>query len=179
MQVSWRMLIPGGLVLVVACAGLPFSRKDVSSEAVGRVHLEFQEVHYDGEKLSGRLLIGVEEGQLRLNRKLIPDLHVEVRAPVDCQEGLPVRFMTWDGFLAHREEDLLTLERGYWFGREVDFSLFDEQLTGPGPECLKAELWLFSFDGVVAARQEIRAERSPRQPVDAGMPTEPADAGTP
>ncbi|WP_157232235.1 hypothetical protein [Hyalangium minutum] len=135
-------------------------------------------MHYDGEKLSGRLLIGVEEGQLRLNRQLIPDLQVEVRAPVDCQSGLPVRFMTWDGFSAHRKEDLLILEQGYWFGKEVDFSLFDEHLTGPGPECLKAEVWLFSFDGVVAARQEIRAEKNSRQPMDAGVPDEFPDAGT-
>lgn len=186
---NWRKLMPGVLLWMAACAGFPVPWKSHSSPSAaeeasesektpGRVRLEFQNTHYDGEKLSGRLLLGVEAGQLRLNRQLIPDLQVEVRAPVDCQTGLPVRFMTWDGFTAHRKEDLLILEQGYWFGRDVEFSLFEEHLTGPGPECLRAELWLFSFDGVVAARQEIRAEKSPRQPADAKTFEEPADAGS-
>jgi hypothetical protein len=187
--VNWLKLIPSGFLLMAACGGFPFPWKagsvpqemagaSGSEKTPGRVRLEFQDVHYDGEKLSGRLLIGVEEGRLRVNRQLHPDLQIEVRSPVECHTGLPVRFMVWDGFPPHRKEDLLILEQGYWFGRAVDFSLFDEHLTGPGPECLKAELWLFSFDGVVAARQEIRAERSPRQPTDAGVPEEPTDAGT-
>ena len=185
---NWLKLIPGGFLLMAACAGFPLpwrteaspqelGEASESEKTPGRVRLEFQDVRYDGETLSGRLLIGVEEGRLRLNRQLHPDLQVEVRSPVDCHTGLPVRFIVWDGFPPRLKEHLLILDKGYWFGRTVDFSLFDERLTGAGPECLKAELWLFSFDGAVAARQEIRAERSPQQPVDAGMPEEPADAG--
>jgi len=189
MQMKWLKLIPGGFLLMAACAGLPFPWKAGSSpqgmgeasesgKTPGRVRLEFQDVHYDGVTLSGRLLIGVEEGRLRLNRQLLPGLQAEVRFPVDCRTGLPVRYIVWDGVPPHRKEDLLILDQGYWFGKVVDFPLFDDHLTGSGPECLKAEIWLFSFDGAIAARQEVRAERSPRQPVDAGMPEEPPDAGT-
>jgi hypothetical protein len=186
---NWFKVIPSGFLLITACAGFPFPWRagsaaqhvegpSESEKTPGRVRLEFQDVHYDGETLAGRLLIGVEEGRLRLNRQLHPDLHLEVRSPVDCKTGLPVRFIVWDGFPPRRKEDLLILDRGYWFGRAVDFSLFDEHFTGLGPECLKAEIWLFSFDGVIAARQEIRAERSLRQLVEAGMPEAPPDAGT-
>lgn len=177
-------------LLMAACSGfsslwkagpLPRDMVDASDggKTPGRIQLEFQDVHYDGEALSGRLLIGVEEGRLRLNRKLFEGIQAEVRYPVDCRTGLPVTYMIWDGFPPHRKEDLLILDQGYWFGKVIEFALFDEHLTGLGPDCLKAELWLFSFDGVVAARQEIRAERNLPQPVDAGQLEEPPDAGQP
>ncbi len=191
---KWIRVASGSLLLMAACTGFPFLRAEpASDEALGagkeshavkreqgepRVQLEFQDIHYDGETLSGRLLVGVTEGRLRLNKQLVSDIHAEVRYPVDCHTGLPVKYIIWDSFQPRRQEDLLILEPGYWYGKEIRFPLFEEHLTGVGPECLKAELWLFSFDGRIAARTEIRAERSPR-PSDAGSPEAPADAGVP
>lgn len=190
MQMNWPRFSPIIFLVMSACTNFPYLWKAGSppqdmgdalegGKTPGRVRLEFQDVHYDGETLSGRLLIGVEEGRLRLNRQLFSDVQAEVRYPVDCRTGLPVKYMIWDGFPPRRKEDLLVLEQGYWFGKVIHFPLFDEHLTGFGPECLKAEIWLFSFDGVVAARQEISAERNLPQPVDAGQPEEPPDAGQP
>jgi hypothetical protein len=143
-------------------------------------NLGWEDVQIEGAAVSrveGRLLIGVEEGRLRLNRQLFSGIQAEVRFPVDCRTGLPVKYIIWDSFPPHRKEDLLILERGYWYGKEIEFPIFDEHFTGLGPECLKAEIWLFSFDGRIAARRELRAERSSRQFVDAGTPEAPRDAG--
>jgi hypothetical protein len=188
MQMNWLKLTPVGFLLVAACTGFPLfweakpSPNDTGEiseggKTPGRVQLELQDIHYDGETLSGRLLIGVEEGRLRLNRQLFSGIQAEVRFPVDCRTGLPVKYIIWDSFPPHRKEDLLILERGYWYGKEIEFPIFDEHFTGLGPECLKAEIWLFSFDGRIAARRELRAERSSRQFVDAGTPEAPRDAG--
>ncbi len=181
MRMNWFRLLPAGLLLMAACKGIPFWRGNPASEKVdapGQIQLELRDIHYDGETLSGRILAGVLEGRLRLNRQLLSGTHVEARNPVDCNTGLPVKYIIADGFSARRGEDLLILERGYWYGKQLNFPLFDEHFTGPGPECLKAELWLFSFDGQVAARQEIRANRVPRPAPEAGAPEAPPDAGT-
>jgi hypothetical protein len=190
MQMNWLKLTPAGFLLMAACTGFPFFREakpspdgageiSESEKTPGTVQLEMQDIRYDGEALFGRLLIGVEEGRLRLNRQLLSGIHAEVRFPVDCRTGLPIKYIIWDSFPPRRKEDLLILERGYWYGKEIEFPIFDEHFTGLGPECLKAEIWLFSFDGKIAARTEVRAERSSRQPRDAGTPGEPADAGVP
>lgn len=88
--------------------------------------------------------------------------------------------MIMDGFLPPaREEDVLILNRGYWYGNQVYLPLFTRR---GGPECIKAEISLLSFEGKRVARVELRAELVPQEAVDAGVPEEPrypTDAGTP
>jgi len=184
-------LLPVTFLVMVACQGFPTFWRPTTGEAINshddagvaqrqaHVQLELQEIHYDGETLTGRLLVGVVEGRLRLNKQLLSGIHADARDPVDCNTGWRVNYMIVDSFQARRKEDLLVLDQGYWFGKVIHFPLFDEHFTGLGPECLKVEIWLFSFDGTVVARQEIRAERNLPLPVDAGQPGEPPDAGQP
>jgi hypothetical protein len=137
--------------------------------------MEVQDIQYDGQTLSGRVLFSPEAGQLRLDRRLIPNIHVEITRVSDCKYG-EVASIRLDVIAPRaRPEDLLVLEPGYWYGRTVSFWLFDEHLAGIGPECVEAELYLVS-GGKPVARQRIRAVRPPPQALDGG--TQP-DAGPP
>ncbi|RKG95547.1 hypothetical protein D7V97_37010, partial [Corallococcus sp. CA053C] len=104
--------------------------------------LEFQSPRYDGTALSGRILVGAEAGPLTLDRRLIENTSLEVAAVLDCATAQPVEFLVADRFPPPaREEDLLKLEPGYWFGAEVEFPLFDERLNGRrGPDCIDLTL---------------------------------------
>jgi hypothetical protein len=197
------------LLLMAACTGFPFfGRKPPSSPDRGtiqdaghmdarippRTMMEIQDIQYDGWTLSGRVLVSPEEGQLRLDRRLIPTIHVEIRRVSECEHG-SVTSIRGDLIAPRaRPEDLLVLEPGYWYGTTVRFKLFSEYFTGLGPECVQADIILLSFDGKRVARQRIRAVRPPQatdggtqldggmQPLDGGMqeaPPSPPDAGAP
>lgn len=146
--------------------------------------LEVQDIHYDGWTLSARVLISPESGPLRLNRQLIPTVHVQLWGVSDCKSGA-VASLNADLLVPRpRPEDLLVVEPGYWYGRTVSFKPFDEHFTGIGPECVEAYLRLFSFDGQPVTRQRIRAVRPAAQDADGGMPPdggvleEPRPAGS-
>lgn len=179
------------LFLLAACTGFPFfgTRSSPSSQetlqdggeedagAPPHTVMELQDLHYDGWTLSGRLLISPEAGPLRLDRRLIPSIDVDVKRVSECEHG-SVSSIHADVFAPeNRKENLLVLGPGYWYGRTVRFGLFDEHLTGPGPECVEADVVLLSFDGKPVALQHIRATRPPSQATDGG--TESMDGGTP
>ncbi|WNG41261.1 hypothetical protein F0U61_51880 [Archangium violaceum] len=190
------------LLLLAACKGLPFfgghSQPAPSRGAVKgtgrqgvqvppRTVMEVQDIQYDGWTLSGRVLVSPEGGQLRLDRRLIPTIHVELKYVSDCKYGAVASIRADLLAPLARPEDLLILEPGYWYGTTVRFGLFDEHFTGLGPECVEADIFLRSFDHELVARQRIRAVRPAS--VDGGtqsdeggtleVPASPPDAGTP
>ena len=180
MRVNRLELGAASLLLMAACTGFPFfgrkspppDREAITADAQvpPRVTLEVQDIQYDGLNLSARVLVSPESGPLRLNRQLVPTIHVELWGVSDCKYGA-VSSITPDVFSSRpHPEDLLVLEPGYWYVRTVHFGPFDEHLTGLGPECVEAYIRLFSFDGKPVARQRIRAERPPTQGVDGGVP---------
>lgn len=182
MRVNPLGLGVAALLVMAACTGLPFfGRKSPSPpdrgaiEVARRVILEVQDIQYDGETLSARVLVSPEGGRLHLDKRLIPTVHVEVRGVSDCKYGA-VESIRADVLARRaRPEDGLVLEPGYWYGRTVHFGLFDEHLTGLGPECIEAEV-SFVSGGRRVARQRIRAVRPPRQPPEGGPPM---DGGVP
>jgi hypothetical protein len=138
--------------------------------------MELQGIHYDGGVLSGRVLVGASMDGLRLDRRLVPGIHVNAEAVRECATEQPVPYVVMDGFIPPpQEEDLLVLNQGYWYGSDARFRLFFER----GPGCISVELSLLSFDGERAASVRVRAERIEQQPVDGGVSGEPmpADAG--
>jgi hypothetical protein len=143
--------------------------------------LELADVHYDGETLSGRLLVTPVTHSLRLDRRLISYSHINVSAVSVCGTGELVPFVIWDAVPPQaRDEDLLILECGYWYGTTMNYKLFIERAKGLGPECIDVQLVLLSFDGKPVANQRVQAKRTHRTPVDGGTPEEPsptADAG--
>jgi hypothetical protein len=177
-------------LLASACAGFPyFGRKEADAgnvdaaegEAQGThsgpsAMLELHDIQYDGGVLSGRLLVGALVDGLRLDKRLISSIHVNVDSVRTCATDQPVPYVLMDGFIPPaQDEDLLILNRGYWFGAKVRFWLFLER----GPECINAELSLLSFEGKRVASVRVRAERGETQVLDGGMPGEPlpTDAG--
>jgi len=184
-------LIPGGLLLLAACSGFPYfgskaseDRKtsvaeDIAQSAQGSPHavLELQHVQYDGGALSGRLLIGALVDGLRLDKRLLSNVHVNAHSVRDCEDR-EVPYLVLDYRVrAASDEDLLILNRGYWYGGEARIRLFFE----PGPDCINVELSLLSWEGRQVGSVRVRAERAPPYAVDAGLPAEPqpADAGVP
>jgi hypothetical protein len=199
MRVNRLELGAASLFLMAACTGFPFfGRKSPSpsgraaieadAQVPPRVRLEVQDIQYDGWTLSARVLVSPESGALRLDRRFIPELDVELWGVSDCKSGA-VGAIRADVIAPRaRPEDLLVLEPGFWFGRTVHFRPFAEHITPFGPECVEAYVRLFSFDGKPVARQLIRAVRPPPQaldggmPMDGGVPEEPrpsGDAGSP
>jgi len=131
-------------------------------------------MEFDGESLSGRLLVGVKDGSLAIDKRLVENVSVELKSIVDCVAGQPLDSLEVDSFPEPpRQDELLTLTPGYWYGTDVHLSLFDEHLTGKKPpECFEAELQLRAADGRVAGSLHLRAERSakPSPLLDGGVP---------
>ena len=184
MQMNRLKLGSAFLLLMAACTGFPFfwgqppsspgrgTIKDAGSTDGGappRAMMEIEDIQYDGWTLSGRVLVSPEVGQLRLDRRLIPTIHVEIRRVSECERGSVTSIRADLIAPLACPEDLLVLEPGYWYGKTVRFKLFSEYFTGIGPECVQADISLLSFDGRLVASQRIRAVRPPTQSMDGGM----------
>lgn len=185
-------LIPGGLLLLAACSGFPYfgnqasddrnagTEEDSPQSAQGspQAVLELQNVQYDGSALSGRLLVGALVDGLRLDKRLLSSFHVNADSVRDCEADREVPYLELDYRVrAARNEDLIILSRGSWYGRETRIRLFFE----PGPDCINVALSLISWEGRRVGSVRVRAERASPQAVDAGLPEEPppTDAGVP
>jgi hypothetical protein len=145
-----------------------------------RAEVMLQDTRYDGQTLSGRLLISPVEGRLRLDKRLIESASLSTKAVRDCATGQPVEFLVMDVFARRpQEEDVLVLGPGYWYGKDIRIPLFAEILNGRrSPECIEAEIVFHALGGKAATRLHVRAERTERPSVDAGLPVD-ADAGLP
>ncbi|RYZ16116.1 MAG: hypothetical protein EOO70_05255 [Myxococcaceae bacterium] len=141
----------------------------VEATAIARPLMELQSPRYDGNGLSGRVLVGSEEGALILDRRFVESSTLDIVAVLDCATAQPLEFLVADRFPPpSREEDLLQLAPGYWFGAEVDFPLFDEQLNGkPGPDCIDVTLTFHPKPPTPAVTITARVLRPPDVP-DAG-----------
>jgi hypothetical protein len=175
------------LFLMAACTGVPFWRTERRLESAetgeARAELELQNVQYDGETLSGRLLIGAVSGRLLLDKRLIVNTVVNLDIVRECETGLPPTFMRADAFpRPAREEDLLALEPGHWYGKQIHIPLFSAALGHPGPDCIEATLTFHTVGDKRAGHLTVRATRPPQASEDAGQPPEPlpsTDGGTP
>jgi hypothetical protein len=189
MRMNQLKLLPFLLAsLLMACASLPaFWRAGRSApggdDAEGgqvpppRTLLELQDVHFDGEYLSGRLLVGVAEGKVTLDKRLIENASVEVQSVFDCATEQPVGFLEVDSFpRPARSEDLLTLTPGYWYGANVRFLLFDAKFTGrQAPDCIEVALALRGEDGGEKGHLRVRAEQATRRPPGDGGADSPSE----
>ena len=190
--VLWAALLLGLLSCVVhrQPEEVPSSNETSACTSLGGLNLtpdalpgrlELSDTHYDGETLSGRLLVTPVTHSLHLDRRLISYSHINVSAVSDCGTGELVPFVIWDAVPPQaREEDLLTLECGYWYGAPMNYKLFVERARGPGPECIDVQLALLSFDGKPVASHSVRATRAYLTPADGGTTEEPSlapDAG--
>ena len=174
------------LLSLTACKGFPFfikSGEKTSHETPAgdqpppQALLELQNSAFDGETLSGRFIVGVKQGKLTLDRRLIENVSLQVRSVSDCTTGQPVSFLMADSFPEPpRDDDIITLSPGQWYGSTVHFLLFDKELTQQTPpSCFEAEFWLKTADGKVAGRLRTRAVSAATTPH--GCAADSMDAG--
>jgi hypothetical protein len=184
MQIT-RSLALAFLLLTGACAATPGDR---GAQEAPRTPLrggvaEFRVTSYDGGHLEGRVLLGATIDTLVIKGDLLPDSNVELEKARACGKTEVREHYIVDWIAPPGPEEIITLRRGYWYGRNVYFFLWDKE-TGLGPDCFDAELVVRALGGRVAATLPIRVVRTdkPAVPPDgaAEEPKAPAlDAGAP
>jgi hypothetical protein len=189
MRLIWPALASISLLLMVSCAGLPFFSRGESSHSSlqegdaepVQVLLELQDIAFDGQIFSGRLLISPVGGSLRVDKRMIESFALSVKDVSICGTGQPLEYMITDVLAPPlREEDILVLQPSYWYGKQVRLRLFDAQRgSQPAPECFEADLIYHALDVKFAGRVHVRAERPQMQGIDAGLPAHPTDARAP
>lgn len=138
--------------------------------------LEFQGLEHDGNFLYGRFLIGVEEGRVRLDKRLVENVSVTVESVWACDTHEEVPFIFAD-YLTRppTHEHLLVLEPHHWYGADLRFLLLSERYTGElGPPCIEVEFSLRSFESHLLARKSFRAWRKGERPPEEPAPGPPA-----
>lgn len=162
------------LLPILGCVGIRPSPAGSSSAEAGQAVVEVHNIRYDGSFLSGRFLVGVEQGIIRLDKRLVENVSINVESVLDCATGRQVGYFFTDSFPPPpTADDLLVLRSGQWYGVDFRYPLFAERVTGqPSPDCIKVELRLRSFDEAELAETLVQVSR------EAPAPAEPG-AGTP
>lgn len=164
---------------LTSCANFPFfwrsekgSTETEDSGTAPRAHLEFQDVRYDGQSLSGRLLISALESRLRLDKRLITSIALTTESVSECETGKPLPFIEMDVRAARPSaEDILLLEPGYWYGKDVRIPLFTESLQHPA--CIDAEFAFHAVGGQTVASVHVRAGNNASMTPDTGVAPSP------
>jgi hypothetical protein len=182
-----RPLALAFLLLTGACASTPGNRgsREAPKKPLRGGIAEFRVTSYDGRVLEGRVLLGATVDPLVIDGRLVEAVDVELEEIRACGKTELLKYWVMESLPAPpRADEVVTLSRGYWHGAHADFPLFDEKITGLGPDCFEAELVLRVLDGRIAARLPIRVVRTdkPPAPPDGGTeePKPPSsDAGAP
>lgn len=153
----WRKAEPLDAAEICTARGAPAS----TAEKVG-ARVVLLDARYDGKTLSGKLLISPSTATLCLDRRFITEFNLVTEAVSECDTGRDVGFFVSDVLAPSLEEsDVLSLEPGYWYGKEVSIFLFSESITGkPSPECIEAEFTFHALNVKHAARFSVRATRT-------------------
>jgi hypothetical protein len=146
---------------------------DKPDGGVPQVELSLENARFDGQDLTGRFLVGVSNGHLRLDKRVIGGHTVSVVDVSDCASGQPLDFVVMDSYSRPlREDDILVLAPGYWYGREVSIPLFDKRLDDlqKNPDCVLVKLVFRAHGTPPVASLSVRAARQVPLMGDAGSP---------
>jgi hypothetical protein len=174
------------LLLTGACASTPGNRGSQQEEAKQPLRggvAEFRLTSYDGRDLKGRVLLGAMIDSLVIDGRMVEEKDVELKEVRACGKKERLGHYRMESLTPPRPDEIVTVRRGYWYGANVDFFLWDKE-TGPGPDCFEAELVLSVRGGAVAARLPIRVERTDKPSALPDGGTEPpkpppSDGGAP
>jgi hypothetical protein len=152
------------------------SRAEPQGASTGQAVVEVHNIRYDGSFLSGRFLVGVKQGLIRLDKRLVENVSINVESVSDCATGQQVGYFFTDSFPPPpTTEDLLVLRPGQWYGVDFRYPLFAERATGqPSPDCIKVKLLLRSFDEAELAETLVQANREAPAPPEPGAGTSTA-----
>jgi hypothetical protein len=164
----WRKAVPLDVDKVCEARGAPTSTAEQTGAKV-----EMQEVRYDGNDIHGRLLISPSAGNLCLDKRFITQFDLVTEAVSECDTGRDLGFFVSDVLAPPlKEGDVLVLEPGYWYGKDISVFLFSEKITGkPSAECIEAEFTFHALNVKHAARFKVRAMRMASSSPNVGTPT--------
>ncbi|RKH09166.1 hypothetical protein D7X74_30080 [Corallococcus sp. CA047B] len=153
----WTLMIRGAGVLLLGSACARLQKPPPPSQPP---LLAFEHVLYDGHTVSGRALVGAR-APTTVDRRLIENVSLSVDRVTDCATGAAFPPLVAD-FLPEppTRDDLVTLNEGEWFGRDVSFVVFAEPFTPPeGPACIELSLSL-QMTGSQPVTLRLKAERA-------------------
>lgn len=173
------------IACVAGCAGMRIHQQ--LSQARGTPIVSVERPSFDGEHLTGRLLISSEDGGYVVVDRRLPALNIiAVDTVLDCDGGATVDYIAADAVTTSPSpEELLSIEPGYWYGRDFSLFMYDRRIAhSPPPECIDV-LVAVNLEGAAASHDRpqvmVRAylstadggssplDRDTRQP-DAGQP---------
>jgi hypothetical protein len=187
MQITRPLALAFLLFFTGACASTPGDRgaREIAKKPLRGGIAEFRITSYNGRVLEGRVLLGATVDPLVIDGRLFEGKDVELKKVRACGKTELQKYWVMEDLLSpHRPDDIITIRRGYWHGANEHFFLFDEKITGPGPDCFDAELVVRALGGRVAATLPVRVVRTDKPPAppdgEAEEPKPPAsDAGAP
>lgn len=137
-----RRLSFSATIVVLACAAgcASVQLREHLAHAHGTPIIEIDDPSFDGEHLTGRLLIGTDDaGYVVVDRRLVAHAHIVVDRVVDCDGGAKVDWIAADSVIkSPRQEDYQTVEPGYWYGANFRLLVYDEVgARTPVPACIQ------------------------------------------
>lgn len=164
-----RLLVSSAcLSWLAACASAPSHptpQNDASAQCSTAsppgVVVEVEDIHFDGETLFTRVLVGtLERGRVCLDKRFLPHASVKLESVRECETGATPALLPVDDVPAPpREEDFLQLAPGAWYGAQLRFPLFSAQRGVPGTNCVDVRVSVLPACGPVLATLNFRANR--------------------
>jgi hypothetical protein len=108
-------------------------------KAAVMAELLIEDARCDGEEVSGRLLVTARRGSILIDRRLLESGSHSVREITACDTGQHVPFAVFDSFPEDppSADMVLSLEEGYWYGKNVTYTLFPRVPGGrSAPACI-------------------------------------------
>ena len=161
--------------------GLPASGGGQGRDAgsADNLRISFDNIHYDGQELSGRFLVGAISTPVTLDRRLIENVSLVIDSVSDCASGQPVEFLVMDVLPPPAAaDDLLVLQADHWYGVDTRFPLFNEKLSGqPGPDCIDVAFSFHLPRSRAGRRGDARIEVRAARPLAPGGGSGASDGG--
>ncbi len=124
-------------VVVSACASTPveFQANSSPKTPVRGGVAEFKLLSYDGKYMKARVLIGATAEAFAVDGRMVECVHLEVRKVRSCDKNELLQYYEVDWSLNPiRPEEIIHLRPGAWYGANVNFLLFAEEMKVPRPD---------------------------------------------
>jgi len=135
-----------------AAAGSNHTRPPIPT-STAHPELRLGHVRYDGYALTALVLVGASgSGHVVFDRRMVKHLSVTFSQVLDCETHRRLVAVGDDILRPVSAKNLLVLESGFWYGRQLEFELFPGEPSGP--ECIDVDLTYY----IVASEGSLRGE---------------------
>jgi hypothetical protein len=137
----WRPRSAAMFLLAVsfACGHATPAYRSTSSSG----EVELTGLSYDGTTIRGRLLVRARDQAILLDPRWEENAAVGLSEVMGCSPTALPALLVVDHFPPPLSpKDVLRLEPGYWYGRDVTLHVFRD----PGPSCIKASISVAPVD---------------------------------